>query len=700
MTNGSGAIPGSTIPYMHCVTDRAVVLRRLLPLLLLCLTLASTPALAEQAVRLQLHWQHQFQFAGYYMALAKGFYRDAGLDVTIVEAQAATPAEEEVLAGRADFGIAGSGLILEHQKGRPVVALAAIMQTSPQMWLVRADSGIFTPRDLAGRSVMLSTSAGAELMTVLRQEGVELGRIKLPPLTRNGIDDLIARRIDALGAYVSSEPFTLRQRGVNYRIISPRDYGVHFYSDVLMTRADLARRDPEMVRAFTAASLRGWQAALADPETAIALIRERYAPQLSAEHLRFEAETLHKLIMPELMPIGEMNRSRWEFIANSYIKLGMTQGPVKLDDFLLPEDNGAAERQRIVQIAVGALLLILLVSAAALRYARLSRALRREIELRSARERELRAANAELEQLAMIDQLTGCWNRHKMEEFAAAEIVRARRYQQPLALIIFDVDHFKRINDRHGHPQGDAILDDIARRVQGRLRDGDGFARWGGEEFLIMLPCTGLDEASLLAEQLRLLIGSVRSLEVGAVSASFGVASLHADDTLEKLVKRADAALYRAKASGRNQVEREDARSAGGPLFRLSWNENFAFGVSELEHEHRQLFTLSNAVVDAIEENRPTEEIQNIINNLLTETASHFATEERDMAAACYPRREEHAATHQLLLEEAQQRFAAWQAGSLSAEDLANYLLRSLLARHIVSADRHYAQYRLGLPES
>lgn len=664
-----------------------------------CLALAA-PAWAEQTVRLQLHWQHQFQFAGYYMALAKGFYRDAGLDVRIVEAQAATSAEDEVLAGRADFGIAGSGIILDHLKGRPVVALAAIMQTSPQMWLVRADSGIFSPRDLAGRSVMLSTSAGAELTTVLRKEGVEQGRIKLHPLTQDGLDDLIARRIDALGAYVSNEPFTLRQRGVNYRIISPRDYGVNFYSDVLLTRADLARRQPEMVRAFTAASLRGWQAALDDPEAAIALIREHYAPQWSVEHLRFEAETLRKLIMPELLPIGEMNRDRWEFIANSYIKLGMAQGPLRLDDFLLPEDDGAAERQHALQIAGGALLLSLLVAAAALRYARLSRALRREVERRSASERDLRAANAELEQLAMIDRLTGCWNRHKMEQFAAAEIVRARRYQQPLTLIIFDIDHFKLINDRYGHPQGDAILVDIARRVQARLRDGDGLARWGGEEFLILLPCSGIEDGARVAEQLRQLIEAITGGEAGKVTASFGVAMLHADDTLEKLVKRADAALYRAKEFGRNQVEREDSRPAGGPLFRLAWNDNSAFGLAELEYQHRQLFALSNILVDAIEEGRPDEELARHIGALLEETASHFAVEEQDMAAACYPRREEHAATHQLLLEEARQRFAAWQSGAMSSEHLANYLLRSLLTRHILSADRNYARYRQGLPEN
>lgn len=185
---------------------------------------------------------------------------------------------------------------------------------------------------------------------------------------------------------------------------------------------------------------------------------------------------------------------------------------------------------------------------------------RYEAELNRAREaaeaaaRALESANAELQRLATTDRLTGIWNRAYFEEAAAKEIERALRYGEPLSLLLFDIDLFKIINDTHGHLVGDQVLVELARRVGQNLRALDVLARWGGEEFVVMLPHSGAAEAMSAAEKLRVLIQSTPFPAVGQVTSSFGVALFRPADNLDIWLKRADDALYMAKAAGRNQV--------------------------------------------------------------------------------------------------------------------------------------------------
>ncbi|MDR7414915.1 MAG: GGDEF domain-containing protein [Armatimonadota bacterium] len=154
---------------------------------------------------------------------------------------------------------------------------------------------------------------------------------------------------------------------------------------------------------------------------------------------------------------------------------------------------------------------------------------------------------------ANTDPLTGLLNRRGIFIAFDVEAERHRRYGHPLSVVLFDVDHFKRINDRYGHGAGDRVLVSVARTVQGAIRPSDSLARWGGEEFLLLLPETPLRGALELAERLRREIASLVT-EFGPVSASFGVAAFRPTDNLGTLVRRADAALYRAKEAGRNKV--------------------------------------------------------------------------------------------------------------------------------------------------
>lgn len=162
----------------------------------------------------------------------------------------------------------------------------------------------------------------------------------------------------------------------------------------------------------------------------------------------------------------------------------------------------------------------------------------------------------ELENIATHDRLTGAWNRHQFEATLAQEIRRAERHGFPLSLIMFDIDHFKQVNDRYGHQAGDDLLAILSVYVEANIRDVDMLARWGGEEFMVILPNTGIEAGSRLAEKLRELIEHGCFGEAGRITCSFGVTQFASGDTVESITGRADSAMYEAKQAGRNCVRR------------------------------------------------------------------------------------------------------------------------------------------------
>ncbi len=169
---------------------------------------------------------------------------------------------------------------------------------------------------------------------------------------------------------------------------------------------------------------------------------------------------------------------------------------------------------------------------------------------------ELYSMTNTLEQKAYKDNLTGINNRENFEDIFAIEIGNAKLNDQSLSLIIFDVDHFKAINDTFGHQAGDIILKDLVQLIENNIKKGDIFARWGGEEFVILVPSTDINGAYNLAENLRKLVQSHLFKYVeNTLTLSFGIASLESDDTKLTLFEKADKAMYEAKNNGRNRVE-------------------------------------------------------------------------------------------------------------------------------------------------
>jgi diguanylate cyclase (GGDEF)-like protein len=159
-----------------------------------------------------------------------------------------------------------------------------------------------------------------------------------------------------------------------------------------------------------------------------------------------------------------------------------------------------------------------------------------------------------MQYLALTDTLTGLPNRRALGRQIERELARARRYNRPLAIALLDVDHFKLINDTHGHDVGDRVLREIGRTAREELRDTDVLGRWGGEEFLLIAPETTLPQGRALAERVRSRLSETRILDRLRVTVSIGVAGVSGDEGLKDVLRRADDALYQAKAQGRDQV--------------------------------------------------------------------------------------------------------------------------------------------------
>jgi diguanylate cyclase (GGDEF)-like protein/PAS domain S-box-containing protein len=161
----------------------------------------------------------------------------------------------------------------------------------------------------------------------------------------------------------------------------------------------------------------------------------------------------------------------------------------------------------------------------------------------------------ELKRVATTDMLTGAYNRMKFDDIMAMEVERVKRFEHPLAIIFLDTDRFKEINDSYGHLTGDNILKTLAGLLREQIRTIDYLVRWGGDEFVIIVPETGLQSAVSLAERIRKAMGSYRFDKAGRITASFGVEELKKDDDVDSVLNRADNALYKAKSKGGNRVE-------------------------------------------------------------------------------------------------------------------------------------------------
>ncbi len=498
-------------------------------------------------VTLQLKWKHQFQFAGYYAAIKKGFYREEGLKVILKEPGSNSDAIDLVVNGKAEFGVSGSDLILRKSQGAPVVALGVIYQHSPLA--LAAKSGINRLEQLVNKRVALEAQS-AEIIAMFRRKGLDESEIELKEHMFHP-NDLLKEKIDALSIYTSDEIFDLQQAEYDYSLFSPRAYGIDFYGDTLFTSERMIQSQPDIVENFRKASLKGWDYALTHMDEMIDFIIEQYGSRHSREHLRFEAESALVFIMADMLEIGYMHRWRWQHILNTYKTIGLVE-PHRIVDFesFIYKPPVKQDYTRFYLIFGIVCVVLFVVSNIALAFFRLNRRLKIQIS-------ESDALRGELEQMAFTDFLTGVSNRRYFVKSLNSELERIKRYKTDMAFIEIDLDHFKNINDTHGHLFGDNALCHFVKVTQSILRHNDSFGRTGGEEFCVVLPETDMEGAKVFAERLLAKLDGTpvpHDTKKVILSASMGISNIRPNDTVEDVMGRADEALYEAKNAGRHAI--------------------------------------------------------------------------------------------------------------------------------------------------
>jgi diguanylate cyclase (GGDEF)-like protein/hemerythrin-like metal-binding protein len=311
---------------------------------------------------------------------------------------------------------------------------------------------------------------------------------------------------------------------------------------------------------------------------------------------------------------------------------------------------------------------------------------------------QLRGQITDLERLSSTDRLTGAWNRAHLDRVVAAEMDRSIRFKQFVSLILIDIDHFKRVNDTYGHQAGDSVLCELVQVIGAAIRSVDMLFRWGGEEFVVLASACGYRAGATLAEKMRAKVEQHGFAGVGSVTISLGVAEHIATESAEIWFHRVDEALYRAKDGGRNRVDVDQrgssdmwAKESGASVIRLTWQEAYECGEPTIDRQHRELFTLANAVLDASFQSGSLPETFNVaLEKLLAHIVRHFADEEELLAQHGYKLLEAHKRAHSKLLARAAEMKTDAAAGKTTLGGLVDFLANAVVAQHLFKADRDF----------
>lgn len=724
------------------------------------------------------------------MAKEKGFYKDIGLDVDVKEWKSGINMVDEVINGKSQYASSRPTTMVDIAKGKDIVYLAAIYQSSPLILLADKSSGITSIKDFKNKKIMSTGDLNTDtsLLSMLFSQGI---RLKYFKVLEPSFDpkDLLNGKTDLMASYISNEPYTLKKLGGEPVIFNPKDYGFDFYNDILITSRKNIENNPQQVKDFTEATIKGWEYAFSNMEETIEFLYSKKYNSLkkSKEALRYEGNELKKLAYDANGKIGKLDPLRLEKIYDIYKLLGFVQKEINFSDIIfnktfidsklsskeiaylkqkkkitmcidpnwMPfeslDENGnyigmssdyfkliektlstkievlnsktwsesielakkrecdimslvmrTPEREKYLNFTTPYLKIPLVIAtktdvpfindiediknqkiAIPKGYAYLellknkypnlnivevediddglNRVRKSEVfayigtlasvgykfqtkfsgELKIAGKvgehwelgigvrnddpilfgimqkaindltyeqkrdilnkwvsikyekgidhslvlkitlipiiiilligywnnklvkanqklkelnNELNKKQKEIEKMATTDNLTGLHNRHKLIETLNSEKKRADRYDHGFGIIILDIDFFKQVNDTYGHNIGDEILIEFANILKKNSRETDHIGRWGGEEFLIIIPQSDNESLMNFAHILKERIENHNFKHVGKLTASFGVALYKKSEFIKETIARADKALYRSKDEGRNKV--------------------------------------------------------------------------------------------------------------------------------------------------
>lgn len=306
-------------------------------------------------------------------------------------------------------------------------------------------------------------------------------------------------------------------------------------------------------------------------------------------------------------------------------------------------------------------------------------------------ERRLKDLN---EALATTDKLTGLYNRHTLDCEAERAFAQAERYGEPLTVALFDLDHFKQVNDTWGHTVGDAVLQNTAQIVKGLVRRADQVFRVGGEEFLILMPQTDLAGAAAAVEKIRAALATTRHDQAGPVTASMGVAEKSRGEPFAELYKRADEALYRAKNFGRNRVECSETDASAIASMHLVWRPEWESGHPEIDAQHRKLLARADEFFGrSLQAHVESGKVLPLLDKVLAEITDHFAFEERVLAELDYPDTEAHKQKHAELVGKAARLREDYRTARINASAFIAFVLDEVVIGHMLEADTLFFPY-------
>ncbi len=292
-------------------------------------------------------------------------------------------------------------------------------------------------------------------------------------------------------------------------------------------------------------------------------------------------------------------------------------------------------------------------------------------------------------ELILKDGLTGLWNRRKIDEVAAYEMGRLKRYGTPVALAIIDIDNFKQVNDVYGHAVGDQILTKISAVCRAQLRDTDIIGRWGGEELVIIFPNTGLSGLYDIANHLCHTVNNEVSLPDRRLSVSIGLSLCLSTDTWSSWFERADRALYDAKITGKNKVlfDAPIQFEKSAPV--IIWSDKLSTGLNDIDGDHVNLINLTNEWAVYAHRDYSKAQLLNYIARLREAMLAHFILEEKSISSDREsPDRAEHHQQHKSLINRLDYLVDLFSKGKLELDAISQFLIYELCIEHILTEDK------------
>ncbi len=306
-------------------------------------------------------------------------------------------------------------------------------------------------------------------------------------------------------------------------------------------------------------------------------------------------------------------------------------------------------------------------------------------------EKEVNKVLDKTKKLAQTDELTGIANRRYFNSVIFNEMKRSNRYGGKLALILVDIDLFKNVNDSYGHDVGDKVLVKLAKTLKDNIRHSDMVARWGGEEFAVILTESDMDIARIVAEKLRNAVENMTFDQAFRITASFGLAERLPGESYSSWFKKADNAMFDAKNNGRNRVEYCDAvYDIEEKLKSIHFDENYISGIKSVDEEHEALV---NQLRRIYQEEGDYTQMLDQVKLLIDLTEEHFNSEEKVMMEEEFPYIDNHKIAHEELLDNAKRLIDGIRnIKDISSKSVA-YVLQELVIEHMINEDSEFMEY-------